>query len=339
MPKKLLAAFVLTLLWSAIAQAQDHAIHGYVIAPSKKHIDNFEIFVTVRDAEEVIARTSVSGYGEYMFKNVPTGYFDILIRLPGFRESRTPLQSGNPEQIAGDRQFFITMNIVLIPDADGPFLGKEAAYTDAIVEEYGKGLDEITNNHPELAVTHLENVVHEVPDFADAHTNLGLVYLSLSRRRDAEKEFRAAIELNGESSRPFLALGRTYLEDVEVQLHSRTNVDDIQPRLVQAREVLTQATMLDPKSAAAFYHLGAVEYRAANYKTAESELKHALELDPTLFPARIMLINVYVQLEMWQDALDNADAFLIENPGSPFRSDVFTTRSQLVKRLQRTGLR
>src|SRR5436190_15778203 len=109
------------------------------------------------------------------------------------------------------------MNIILIADADGPFLGKESAYMNAIVDEYGKGLEEITNNHPELAVTHLENVVHEVPDFADAHTNLGIVYLDLSRRRDAEKEFRAAIELNGESARPFLALGLTYLEDVEVQ--------------------------------------------------------------------------------------------------------------------------
>src|SRR5215471_8812151 len=112
MPKNLLAAFALILLWSAIARAQDHTIHGYVIAPSKKPINNFEIFVTVRDAEEVIARTTVSAYGEYMFKNVPTGYFDILIRQPGFRESRTPLQSGNPERIQADQQPFISMNII-----------------------------------------------------------------------------------------------------------------------------------------------------------------------------------------------------------------------------------
>ena len=69
--------------------------------------------------------------------------------------------------------------------------------------------------------------------------------------------------------------------------------------------------------------------------TAESELKHALELDPKIFPARIMLVNVFIQMGMWQEALDNADIFLIENPGSRFRSDVSNTRTQVLQRLQR----
>src|SRR5262249_17856199 len=180
----------------------------------------------------------------------------------------TPIQSGTPERIEADRIPFISLNIILVPDPNGvdAVSTNVAAYTDALVEEYGKGLDEIGNNHPELAVPHLENVVREVPEFADAHTKLGIAYLDLSRRRDAEKEFRAAIDLNGESARPLLGLGRTFLEDAEDLIHSGANADAIQANLVQARNALTQASTLDPKSAAAFYHLGAVDYREKLYK-------------------------------------------------------------------------
>ncbi len=335
MLKNLFVSLASILLLSTFAWAQDHAIHGYIIAPTKGHIDSFEVFLTMRDGEGVIAHASSGAYGEYMFRNVETGNFDILIRQPGFRESRTPIQSGDPERIGGGRAAFISLNILLIPDSVGDAITyKETEYTNSLVEEYGKGLEEISRKHPELAVTHLENVVREVPDFSDARVNLGLVYQDLSRRDDAEKQFRAAIDLKGDSARPFLALGRMYLEDAELRIHSGAAREAIQSKLVQAREALSEASTLDPKSASAFYHLGAVDFRSESYPTAEIELKHALELDPALFPARITLINVFVMQEMWQEALDNADMFLLENPGNPFRKDVLSTRSHVMRKLQ-----
>ena len=46
------------------------------------------------------------------------------------------------------------------------------------------------------------------------------------------------------------------------------------------------------------------------------ELNRALSLDPGIFPARISLINVYIEQKRWQDALDNLDQFLLENPAA-----------------------
>jgi tetratricopeptide (TPR) repeat protein len=77
-----------------------------------------------------------------------------------------------------------------------------------------------------------------------------------------------------------------------------------------------------------------VDFRTASYTTAEQELKRALELDPALSAARITLINVDIQQQNWQNALDNADAFLLENPASPYRQQVMATRSSVVRRLQ-----
>ncbi len=63
-------------------------------------------------------------------------------------------------------------------------------------------------------------------------------------------------------------------------------------------------------------------------------MNHVLELDQMLAAARITLINVYVQQQSWQNALENLDAFLLENPTSPYRQQVITTRLSVVRRLQ-----
>jgi Tfp pilus assembly protein PilF len=228
------------------------------------------------------------------------------------------------------------MNIILIPDPESRRNAeKRDAYNKALLDEYAIGLDQITNKHPELAVTHLEKVANEVPDFYDAHINLGFVYQDLLRWRDAEKEFRSAHELNAESSRPLVALGRLRVEEVELEIEAGASQDVLRPILVQARQELTEAIMLDPKLAKAFYYLGAVDFRSRSYADAESESKHALELDPRLFEARILRINLFIEQKLWQAALDNADAFMLDYPDSSHRAEVADRRMHIVARLDR----
>jgi tetratricopeptide (TPR) repeat protein len=155
----------------------------------------------------------------------------------------------------------------------------------------------------------------------------------LSRRNEAAAEFRKAHELNPDSARPFLVLGRLFLEEADIEILSATNADT-STKLKAARESLTEAVRRDPKLATAFYYLGAVDFRTQTYTDAETELKCALELDPKLFEARIILINVFVNQQKWQAALDSADTFLLEYPTSPYRPQVATTCQSIARRLQ-----
>jgi tetratricopeptide (TPR) repeat protein len=330
----MLAAFALILAMTAAAEAQFTTIQGWIIVPGKDHADNFEVRITGRDAMEPYASTTVSDTGRYMFTNLDlsVGNFDILINVEGYRESRTPIR--NVSGLLNDRN--ISGNIILIPDPESRRNAqKQDAYNAALLEEYSQGLEQITSKHPELAVTHLEKVVNEVPDFYDAHINLGLVYQALARRREAESEFHKAHELNAESSRPLVALGRLHVEEIELEIEAGARQEVLRPILVQAREELTEAIMLDPKLAKAFYYLGAVDFRSKSYADAESESKHALELDPRLFEARILRINLFIEQKLWQAALDNADAFMLDYPNSSQRAEVADRRQHIVARLDR----
>jgi len=131
-----------------------------------------------------------------------------------------------------------------------------------------------------------------------------------------------------------MALGRLLVEEADIQILAAEKQDEIRPTLKRARETLSQAVILDPKLATAFYYLGVVDFRTSSFAGAEGELKHALSLDPTLAPAKITLINVYVLQKNWQNALENLDAFLLENPTSPYRQQVTATRLSVARRLQ-----
>lgn len=94
-----------------------------------------------------------------------------------------------------------------------------------------------------------------------------------------------------------------------------------------------EAIMRDPKLATAFHYLGAVDFSSQTDADAERELKHALELDPKLFEARIILINVFVNQKMWETARDNADTFPLEYPTSSYRPQVAASRQSIDRRM------
>ena len=93
--------------------------------------------------------------------------------------------------------------------------------------------------------------------------------------------------------------------------------------------------MLNPKLAKAFYYLGVVDFRARSYADAESESRRALELDPRLFEARILRINLFIEQKQWQSALDNVDTFMLDYPNSPQRAEVADRRVHIVARMDR----
>ena len=159
MLKRVLTAFVLIFSMSAIADAQFTILQGWVIVPTDKHSDNFDVLLNVRDTEVTIASTNVSISGRYMFTNLDlsVGSFDFVVRLDGFREYRERIGTNGG-------------NIILIPDSESRrHADEQEAYTRELLAEYAIGLDEIGKRHPDLAVGHLENVVREIPDFYDGH--------------------------------------------------------------------------------------------------------------------------------------------------------------------------
>jgi len=313
------------------AQSRTFGFDGRVIVPDP-HFDYPPIEIRLLNDDfdgRTIAFTYTEGTGSYAFKGLAEGTYYVAVHLDGYQDviQRVDLTSRVGFNLRG-------VNIPLRPNVP------ESDVNSALIREnkqaidaYGKAITERARGHFDAAVKLLETALILVPQYPEAHLELGEVYLELHRRVDAEKEFRTAHDLSPESLRALLDLGRLYLEEADVQLATGASQNIIRPLLARAQDLLSEAVIRNPNSATAGYLLGTVYFRSASYDNSESELKRALSLDKAMFPARIMLVNVYVVQQKWQNALDVLDKFIVENPSSPYIQEARTVRTTVARRL------
>ena len=313
------------------AQTGSFGFDGRLVVPDP-HFDYPAIEVRLLNDDfdgRTIAYTYTEGTGSYAFKGLAEGTYFVAVHFDGFQDviQRVDMTARVGFNLHG-------VNILLKPIVPEPNVSSALTRENKqAIDAYGKAINERAKGRFEAAAKLLETAVRLVPEYPDAHLELGEVYLELHRRIDAEKEFRTAHDLSPESLRALLDLGRLYLEEADVQLATGASQNSIRPLLARSRELLAEAVIRDPNSAMAGYLLGTVYFRSASYDNAESELKRALALDKGMAPARIMLANVYVVQQKWQNALDTLDKFIVENPSSPYVKEARSIRSNVARRL------
>lgn len=339
MTNKLLPALLVILFSSGIARAQSdctiYNLYGTLIIPARDHPEKFIVLLKTRMGEQEIEHSYIDLNGRFFFENIPTGTYDVFVKIDGFKEMRERVDfsghmGGHTETGACKQNEIYWLkpeDVTVITDE------RLSGYPKAAIDEYVLAVAADSAKRYKEVADHLENVVRLASDWYDAHCELGAAYEQLDRRGDAEKEYRKALELKPDGFRSMMSLGRLLVLEADDRIQNPSTRDAAKPFLNQALEVFTSATLRDPMSAMAAYMLGAVHFRLESYRNAETELKRALELDASIFPARVTLINVYVAQKQWQNALDNVDTFMVENPDSIYRQQVLAIRANVLRRL------
>src|SRR4030095_122266 len=120
----------------------------------------------------------------------------------------------------------------------------------------------------------------------------------------AKREYRLSRQLNPKTERPLVNLGSLYIE----QSNLRTGDEEAPGKLLdQALDALEEAVKLNPRSAVGYFLLGQANYRSDFLEEAESGIKTETDLCTHIIAIRLMLANVYVKLERWNDVLENLD--------------------------------
>src|SRR5439155_16217492 len=146
-----------------------------------------------------------------------------------------------------------------------------------------------------------------------------LAYRDDGRKDDAEKEFLKPRDLNRSDAEALINLTGLY-------------IDENQP--ARAVETGEQAVKANARSAPAFFSLGIALYKFAMLDRAEAALKKALELAPKMFQARLMLANVYLKQQRYDNLMDQLDRYLAENPNGEQRPAVEEMRRSLLQARQ-----
>ena len=321
--------FVVVMLsvsgWARTAEPPAQSISGKLIFEDGRFpCDPCGVTLLVSGVQRV-AMTYTDAAGNFTFNDVRPGTYTIHVELSGYE--------GVDQQVDVTGGLGFGMIVTMMPNrrpgtsndsTDGAPGVVDASqflntYPKKAIESFKKGLENKKKGKNDQAVKNFEVAAEVAPNFYDAHNELGQAYKQAGRPDDAEREFLRAHELNQTSAEPLIRLTGLYIDE---------NKPD--------RAVITgeEAVKADSRSASAFLNLGMALYKATMLDRAEAALKKALGLAPNLFQARLMLANVYLKEQRYDDLLEQLDRYLADNPNGEQRESVQQMRQALLKAKQ-----
>ena len=340
-------------------------LRGQILAANARASENVEVILE-KSQDRVIAKTLSDATGNFEFRNLDAGKYDVIVRVEGYSEAReivevgananeafllaqaaadapeTPVKPLTTAEVVGS-----TINVYVVLHKKDLVAGASAdndpefaaiaelsrKYPKKVLQEYERAVDYNRKGEAAHAAERYEAVLKLAPDFYYGHYSLGILYQKMERYRDAEREYNVARKLNPKSDQPLLNLGKLFMQEADASA-------DKGPILVgrildQALDILEEATKLQPASAMAHFLLGAAYHKSDFEEEAEANLKRAIEIDGAMESARLMLANVYIRHEKWDNALQLLDAYLAHNPNGSDRVQVEEVRSKVQQSLKR----
>jgi tetratricopeptide (TPR) repeat protein len=292
-------------------------ITGRFILDNSEFTCNHCVVTLLGGGVRPVATALLDMSGTFVFNHVPPGAYTIHADLDGF-------EPVNQEVDASDIKSRLTLMISLVRkrvvQSSDPKIVDVSELTDRYpkkaVSLFEKGSDSLKNKKTNDAIKYLQNAVELAPTFYAAHNQLGIALREAGRDDEAEVEFRKAHELNSTAVEPLLNLTGIYLDHNEPD------------RAVAAGE---EAVKVNSRSGPAFFSLGIALYKAAMLDRAETALRRALELAPKLSTARLVLANVYLKLQRYDNTLEQLNKYIFENPDGDQRRAALQLRDELLK--------
>jgi Flp pilus assembly protein TadD len=159
----------------------------------------------------------------------------------------------------------------------------------------------IDANQFEAAITPLQKVIADQPDFAYAHFQLAYVFTALKKTDEARAEYESTIAIDPKMSEAYLNLGILLL--------------DKNPAAAVAP--LKKAVELVPSESRPRLLLGVAQERSGDAKSAAETLEGVVHLDPHDDEALLHLANLYLAANRPADAEPKFRALLELQPNEP----------------------
>ena len=311
------------------------SIDGTVILTTSQTTMPYEVFVMAKESEQRIASTFTSLSGHYHFANIPSGNYDVVVRLEGFEEERQPVQLfANSTAIVNmilTTQASTSVKYIPLDSNVVDIAELTRKYPKQAVQDYQKAVDSRRKGDIAKAMELLAGVEKLSPTFSDAYVLLGAIYQDMDKFREAEKQYNLYRDLNPRSVAPQVRLARLYIQEAEANEKEGPFVTGVM--YDDALHMLQDAGRKEPRNATIHYLLGVIFYKARSYSIAEASFYQSLVLDPLHVGARVGLANVYIRQRKWKEALDQIDTYLDDFPKGSERSQMESIRTKVLQQL------
>ncbi|HEY7679449.1 MAG TPA: DUF2012 domain-containing protein [Terriglobia bacterium] len=299
-----------------------YTAEGHVVAlDGRTPIAN--VRVTLHSIKGTAVSTQVtSDDGQFAFSDLPSGLYAITASHPAYQEQTYSLDI----TVMAPRD----IRIALVP-REGPSaptaqqLRPLPVWATRVPEDarqkYEAGTKELQKGKNQPAVEAFLKAVELYPDYASAHSALGMSYLGLRKEKEAQAAFAAALKVD--DNLPEACIGMA-------SLHNAAR------RFAEALPLLQRALAMVPQQWRVHYELGQAHLGLQDFPQAEQSLLQARKLHPEFARTYLLLINVLASQEKLPEALAAMDEYLKRFPSDSFAPQVRAKRDTLRQELAKS---
>jgi tetratricopeptide (TPR) repeat protein len=281
---------------SALAAAE-HTVKGVVIAPDGTVVPEFSVVVRhVTDKPELVRRQHFKN-GEFVIDRLAATKYALHISSPTFIGARLEYDfKSRPRNIdyaivvlhpyRNEARLMPGMNYAVSVKA------LQQKVPDSAREAYLRAVELHREGKLDEALIEYGNALRIHPGYLEALTDIGTIFLLYNRPEAALTFLRRAKDLD--DGNPIVNM------NIAVAL---TENGDYNGAMKLLKDILHR----EPRMALAQYFVGKIYYFQKKYSQGEDYIRQALENDPRLLDARVLLINISLEEEKYDQAREGLE--------------------------------
>jgi len=236
-----------------VAQRQGGNLHVYVTYPDDRApTEQMKVELISASTGMQAGETYTNDHGGAQFTNVPTGSYQLSVT--GQNVEATVGDRFDVDPRKGTQSVFVRVKPIAVngeanaANAGGPTISaSDLRVPEGASKEFDKAAKLIAKQEWQKAIDPLNRAVALYPDYAEAYTNLGVVYARLGDSQKEREALQKAIAVNDHFAPAFVNLARLEIKDhnfaaAETHLKQATSID---PTDAQSLALLAQVQLLD----------------------------------------------------------------------------------------------
>ncbi len=160
-----------------------------------------------------------------------------------------------------------------------------------------------SDKNAQAALADFQQAISIAPGFYEAYYQLGMAYLTLGTRPDAEKNFRKSIEVsNDKFGEPVIGLASFLIDTGD---------------LAQSEKMTRHGLELSPNAWFGYYQLGRILFNENKIADAQKSAEQARSLSPGSAIIYRLLSNIHLSQKDYPALIQDLDAYIKLDPDSP----------------------
>lgn len=276
------------------------------MALSEGHNERIEhVRVRLCDGGGNLLGESITGQnGEFSFRGVQRGRYILTFEANGYQNQDMPLDLS----YASDKGMTVYLKPLAKEPASVPagsaISAHELSMPEAARKLASSGQKKLyLDKDAQAGLADLHQAISIAPGYYEVYREIGMAYLTMGNKVQAEANFRKSVELSGDTyGDADVYLGTLLMEKGDV---------------AAGEKALRRGVELNPSSWRGFYEIGKLELGRERLDLALSSAERAKSLAPNTPILYRLLANIHLKQRNYADLLVDLDAYIKLDPSSP----------------------